>query len=655
MRLSLAAFILLVACSVYAENPTTNHTAKAVKMAKPPTIDGVINDDEWKDVPEFEGMVDAMDGQPAPEPAYFWLGYDDKYIYFAARLHDSQPKTIKCTEYRTNSSLTGDDSVQLDIDPYGALTDWSHFGINPKGATLINIAGGRAAKREWVGDFVAKARITADGWEAEARIPWQLIKLPGSGAREVRFDFDRYMPRTNRYYDFTNTVGGDLRGVGKWEGVQLPKVEEDRVLQLLPYTYQGVDQHGNIANGGLDLKMPITDQMTLVGTANPDFRNIENQILSIDFSRFARLAKESRPFFQEGQQYYGSALIRSQRISSFDTGLNLYGKVNNKISMGLLNTSNFGQEDDFATTWQYSPNNLTQLRFSSAVKDTPTIKNRGYLYVYQNQLNKATTLFLRGMSTQDATNGNGEERTSSLVYQKNESTLNLTYQQISPNFLPRLGFFPEVNFKGPFVMYMYDRPIQTGKLAELSFDAYGVKYDHFSGGDYRRETGGDVSLGMREGLQLNGAFDFNQFEGSNDHTYTLGLLHPRSDPYKNVGLNYTWGRIEGAQYRSIAFNTAQRFFNKLQLGLTAQFVHLTTDQKQIIASGTYDLGHDKALSGRLVQSDHDFNAYFALQKSGNAGMEYFLILGDPNSTTFKRSLILKVTYPLQMFLSKHSH
>lgn len=204
-------------------------------------------------------------------------------------------------------------------------------------------------------------------------------------------------------------------------------------------------------------------------------------------------------------------------------------------------------------------------------------------------------------------------------------------------------------------MYMYDRPIPKGKLAELSFDTYGVKYDHFSGGDYRRETGGDFGFGLREGLQLNGNVDFSQFEGSDDHTYTIGLLHPRSDPYKNVGVNYTWGRIEGAQYRNISFNTAQRFFNKLQLGLTAQFVHLTTDQKQIIMSGTYDLGHDRALSGRLVQADHDFNAYVAIQKSGNAGMEYFLILGDPNSTKFKRSLILKITYPLQMFLSKRSH
>jgi hypothetical protein len=182
-----------------------------------------------------------------------------------------------------------------------------------------------------------------------------------------------------------------------------------------------------------------------------------------------------------------------------------------------------------------------------------------------------------------------------------------------------------------------------------------VKYDHFGGGDYRRERGGDFSLATRSGLQLSGNVDFSQFEGSNDHTYTLGLLHPRSDPYRNASVNYTWGRIEGSEYRNISVGSSYRPINKLQLGLTAQFVHLVNDQKQLILSGNYDLGRDRALSGRLVQSQSNLNAYVALQRSGAAGMEYFLILGDPNATKFRRSLILKVTYPLQMFLNKHSH
>ena len=637
--------------------PTTNPVidAAANKVTHPPTIDGTINDDEWKEAAEFTGMVDAQDGSPAPEPALFWLGYDDKYIYFAARLHDSQPSAIKCTEYRQNSSLTGDDTAQLDIDPFGALTDWSHFAINPKGATSINIAGGRASKEEWIGEFVAKARITSDGWEAEARIPWALMKLPGAGAHEIRFDFDRYMARKNRYYDFTNTVGGDLRGVGDWKNVQLPKVDDDRILQLLPYSYQGVDPNGKVANAGLDLKMPVGQQMTLVGTANPDFRNIENQILSIDFSRFARLAAESRPFFQEGSQYYGSALIATQMVHDFDTGLNIYGKVNNKLAMGLINTANFGQENDLMSTWQYSPTQLTTVRFSNTDLSTPGSSNKGYLLAISNQATKNLNVFVRGMSTQDTTSGDGEERTAQVNYQKNETMANLSWEQFSPNFLPRLGFVPEVDLKGLNGFAQWDHQIKSGPMQELLVDTYGTKYDHFAGGDYRRETGGDFNVALRNNLLLTSNLDFAQFEGSDDHTMTLGVVNPRSNPYRNWSANYTFGRIEDADYRSIVVGTAYRPMEKLQCTLSAQFVHHLTDQKQIIFSENYDLGNNRAISGRLVQSGSNINAYAALQRSGGAGVEYFLILGDPNALTFRRSLILKVTYPLQMFMSKHSH
>src|SRR4051812_23526900 len=71
--------------SAETREPTLSHTVDAVKMATAPTIDGTINEDEWKDVPFMTGLVDANDGSASPEPALFWLGYDDKYIYFAAR------------------------------------------------------------------------------------------------------------------------------------------------------------------------------------------------------------------------------------------------------------------------------------------------------------------------------------------------------------------------------------------------------------------------------------------------------------------------------------------------------------------------------------------------------------------------------------------
>jgi hypothetical protein len=60
------------------------------------------------------------------------------------------------------------------------------------------------------------------------------------------------------------------------------------------------------------------------------------------------------------------------------------------------------------------------------------------------------------------------------------------------------------------------------------------------------------------------------------------------------------------------------------------------------------MGNDRSISGRAVQRDDKTNWYLALRQSGNTGIEYYLILGDPNALEFTKSLILKVVVPFQL-------
>jgi hypothetical protein len=107
----------------------------------------------------------------------------------------------------------------------------------------------------------------------------------------------RFVPRTQRRSVFGYTGGGRLANTPRWTDVALPAPSRVRTLHLLPYTFGGVDPAGGgIARSGLDVKAPLAGNIQLVGTVRPDFRNIENQILSLDFSRFERLAGETRPF-----------------------------------------------------------------------------------------------------------------------------------------------------------------------------------------------------------------------------------------------------------------------------------------------------------------------------------------------------------------------
>ena len=170
-------FLALLAVALLSEPQSREFVGG--RIATPPVLDGKIDDGEYKDALKLDGMVDAQSGAPMSEGGTFFLAYDDKFVYFAAKLVDSRPSAIQATEFRANVSLQGNDTVTLALDPFDNLAAFNNFTMNARGATNLDIAGGRAAKREWLGDFASKGRVTKDGWEVEARIPWTIMRLPG--------------------------------------------------------------------------------------------------------------------------------------------------------------------------------------------------------------------------------------------------------------------------------------------------------------------------------------------------------------------------------------------------------------------------------------------------------------------------------------------
>lgn len=639
--------LLLGALGVLASAEAQHPPVPAFSFPTPPTIDGTVGDDEWKGAPRFDGLVDASTGGPAPESAQFWLAYDKDFVYFAAKMADSQPGSISATERRTNVSLEGDDYVRLYLDLSGSLADFNAFTINPLGATDIRLAGGRAAKREWSGEFLAKARITESGWESEARIPWHVMRLPGAGPRTLRFNVTRQLQRTQRTYSwaYTSTVPDNF---GRWTAVELPKPLVDRSIKLLPYSYIGhSDRDKFIFNSGVDLKTNLAEEVPLVISVNPDFRNIENQILSIDFSRFERLAGETRPFFQEGLQYFNSALFASQRITGFDSGLNVHGKITDQISFGVLDAVDFGNRNSFVGNVTYSPNSKDSWRVTATSLSADTAKNDAYLVRY-NRLLGDYSLFFRTMGTKDGTLRGGAWNTVSATWIKGDHQLYAQYDTVTDNFVPRLGFAPERDYKGPLFYYQFNKPFAKGAIAETTFYTQVLSYDRFDGGFYRNQIQPGAQLVWRDGTALDLSADIQNFLGDKDRLYSATLRRPRGNPYNNWVAGYSFGNLAGEEYRSVRLGRAFRPFQNFQILANYQHVDHFSKSDQFILGMNFDMQNEQSISGRLVKRDKDWNGYVAFRRSGGAGTEYFLILGDPNARKFTTSLILKVVVPVQI-------
>lgn len=622
-----------------------NNVLEGHKLATAPTIDGTVDPAEWGNVPTGRGGFDVETGQGAPEDTEFWLAYDEKFVYFAARAHDGQPQSISATEYRTNVSLAGDDNIMLQLDLGGSLADFNEFGMNPRGATQIGLAGGRAAKREWSGEFVSSARVTPTGWEVEARIPWRIMRLPAKGPRTVRFNVQRGLRRLSRNYVWQYTGGGHPDNYGRWTNVEIPAAPVEREFKLLPYTYAGVDEEGHIVNAGLDLKTNLAEQVVLVGSVNPDFRNIENAILSLDFSRFERLANETRPFFQEGSQYLGSALFASQRISGFDTGVNVHGRLNDRTSFGILNTVDFGNQNSLVSNFTYDPNPNDSYRVTATSLTRPGFYNEGYLLRYQHLIGPAY-VFLRTMGTKDSDFGDGLYNTANVGYSKNGVSLNASYDTVSPSFVPRLGFTPERDYKGLTLDTGWQAPVKKGPVSNLSAAVFWQNLDRYEGGHYRNTLFMNTEVQFRNRFLLQLSTTQEDFLGTFDRLYSVLALYPQGNPYRRLSLQYDWGKIEHQDYKSISVSTGYRPIDKLQLTGSIQHVEHFESSDLGILGLNWDIGNDRYVSGRVVKRDHDWNAYLAFRRSGNRGAEYFLILGDPNSQTFKPSLILKMVWPI---------
>ena len=621
---------------------------KAVRMDTPPTIDGTINDDEWKSVPFLEGLHDSTTGSAYADGGRFWIGYDKQYVYFAARLQESEPDKIHATEYRTNVPLTGDDFVELDLDLSGSTATFNTFQINPQGATNIRISGGRASKREWLGEFLAKAHKTPNGWECEARIPWRAMDIPRGGRRDVRFNILRFVAKNQRSLAYTFVPTTQVGLTPTWSDVELPKPEVDHSIRLLPYTYAGYDpKTKGIFNSGLDLKTAITDQINMVGSINPDFRNIANSVLSLDFSRFERIANETRPFFQEGSQYANSQLFIPQRISSFDAGINTYGRFNDKTSFSVISTARFGKESDSAFTITQDPNPNTSLRVTATDQELPGQSNQAYLVRYSQNYGDYN-VFLRNMGSRDTQFGFGQQNDALVQYTKNGLSIGSGYTTADAGFTPRLGFVQEVDLKGPFIFTDWARSFDKGSISDYDINYTITALDHMNGGFYRREAAYGGSFTLRNGLNFLYSADIANFEGSMDNLFTYQATFPRGNPYNQVSVRYDQGLQAGFPYKSVTGTAQWRPSKGLQFSLREQHVDYQGAADQTVFTTAYDLGNDRSVAGRMVRQNDKVNAYLAYQRTGNQGIEYFLILGDPNAQVYRNALALKAVVPFSI-------
>ena len=168
------------ASTFVADSPVVAPRAvRAIRLARPPVIDGSLSDELWLDADRVTGFLqrDPDEGTQPTEGTVVHVVYDDAALYIGARMHDAHPDSIIARLGRRDA-LTNSDAFTVFIDPYHDRRSGYYFGVNAAGT----LSDGTLYNDEWEDnswDGVWEGNVTRDslGWTAELRIPYSQLRF----------------------------------------------------------------------------------------------------------------------------------------------------------------------------------------------------------------------------------------------------------------------------------------------------------------------------------------------------------------------------------------------------------------------------------------------------------------------------------------------
>jgi Domain of unknown function (DUF5916)/Carbohydrate family 9 binding domain-like len=305
---------LTAAPAMLAANWPEHPTLHAVRVSAGPAIDGDLSDAAWQGAPEFTDFTqhDPTDGASPTMKTSVRIVYDDSAIYFGLKADDPQPPTALLVR---RDSFVPSDFFSINIDPQHDRLSGSAFTVTPSNVQIDSILYNDINEDiTWDGVWSSATKAVPDGWIAEVRVPFSQLRFPDKPVHVWGINITRRTVRNNEWVRIVNTKKGETGFVSHFADiVGLEGIHRGRPLELVPYAVARSDirthaDPGNPlletsdhrADGGLDLKYALTSSLTLTGTINPDFGQVEVDPAVVNLSEFETFYPEKRPFFTEG-------------------------------------------------------------------------------------------------------------------------------------------------------------------------------------------------------------------------------------------------------------------------------------------------------------------------------------------------------------------
>lgn len=330
----------------------------AIRTTLPINIDGLVNDEAWKQAPLITGLVEMRPSfgraEIAGNQSELYLLYDDDAVYFGGICHENNKDSI-------SSQLVGRDEVGVNdfvgiiFDTYQDKINGLGFYVSPLNEQFdVKYSTGNE-DMSWNTVYETKTAILNNGWSFEMRIPYSAIRFSQSKLQNWNIQILRRRVKTGQQYSWNPvdpTRFGFVNQSGTWTGIQ--DIKPPVRLSFSPYFSTYVNRNARESrdwktsvNGGMDVKYGITDAFTMDMTLIPDFGQVQSDNQVLNLSPFEVKFDENRPFFNEGTELFSKAdLFYSRRIGgvplNYGNAYNLPAGdsvIENPVQTKLLNAT----------------------------------------------------------------------------------------------------------------------------------------------------------------------------------------------------------------------------------------------------------------------------------------------------------------------------
>jgi hypothetical protein len=289
--------------------------AIALDSATAVRLDGELNDAVWQSAPPVTEFIqrEPHEGQRASFPTEARVAYDAASLYVAVRAFDPDPGELAALLTRRDENSPSD-WIRVIVDSYHDRRSAYEFAVNPVGVKQDSYRyNDQNEDRSWDAIWDVVVSRDAESWKAEFRIPFSQLRFDPDGAGTFGFAVVRHIARLSEIATWPllpRSANGYVSSFGELTGLKLGR--SVKRLELVPYAVGQIktqpEEDGNPlvdspdpdASPGIDLKFAVTPGLTLSGTVNPDFGQVEADPAEVNLSAFETFFAERRPFFVEG-------------------------------------------------------------------------------------------------------------------------------------------------------------------------------------------------------------------------------------------------------------------------------------------------------------------------------------------------------------------